>query len=210
MYIIKCIKWVSVCVLYIFFSGMVEASGNCSGHLDREESTHLVSEQQTCANKYNFENLVVETCQAGSGKISLDIHIKNNSTNPSFKKELGDSYYIKPVMFKKISEECDEILIVDHGAEFSYGAMVFSVGKKGVKYLGMIDLVANQGDDSIVSHMSLKRCLDGKLIFQFDTDMYIPTKQGIYKKIAKEKASYRYDIAHGLQLSKNQPLECNR
>ena len=191
-------KWLFI-FFFIFISYMVEAEENSASHFNRETPVQINTDNKKCPTQYSFESLEVEACQAGSGEMTLYIYNKNDHTQPLFIKKLGDAYYIMPVLFKKNLAVSNAVLIVDHGAEFSYGAMIFSLEKRNIEYLGIIDLVLKQGDGSLISHINLEQDFDGKLIFHFDTDMYMPTKQGIYKKITKAKALYQYDNVNGLK-----------
>ena len=193
-------KLSGIFILSLFVINMVEAVENITSHFERQIPEKVSNVNKKCPNQFNFENLEVEACQDGTGEMTLYIYAKNDHSEPLLIKKLGDAYYIKPVLFKKTSGLYDTVLVVDHGAEFSYGSMVFYRVNKNIESIGIIDLVLNEGEGSLLSHINLGQDSKSKLIFQFDTDTYLPMKQGEYKKMTKDKVFYEYDKLNGLKL----------
>jgi len=182
---------------------VVEASSACSGIMHVEEP-RVVENQQICTSEYSFDKIDVAYCQTDQGQATLYIYAKSNvGKHVYLKKSLkDDSYYIKPSLFTFGKAECADILIVDHGAEFSYGSMVFVMEKAKATYAGMIDLVANQNGDSIATHIRVIQNDNGEITFSFDSDAYEASPLGVYKKLLKNSFYYKYDKTKGLRINK--------
>lgn len=193
-------SWVCAVCCSVLLSGMAWAGGECVGALAKSVPESVAGQSEDCPQRYAFETLDLALCRSGSGLMSLSVLPKGGSGAPRFERELGDAYAIRPLLFRSAAAGCDSVLVVEHGAEFSYGSLVLLLGKHTIEYLGTIDLVASQDGDSVAPHIAVRRDEDGSLTFSLDIDAYRPTAQGDYEKIAPAQSSYRYDGKRGFGL----------
>jgi hypothetical protein len=102
-----------------------------------------------------------------------------------------DSYYLRPDVFEGPGAGKPILLLVEHGAEFSYGVEVYQLQGKQVQALGAIEETVKGADNpaSVVPHTIVEE--DGpNLVIRFNQDVLILDKAGHYQTLAKDKIRY--------------------
>ncbi len=105
----------------------------------------------------------------------------------------GDSYYMKPSVFKNVKAEKPLIILAEAGAEFSYGIGVYLLSDLQMKYIGELDVTVNE-DDTPSSAVPFTKIMQkgDELIFSFTKDLLMLQNNGEYITIPKDQIRYRY------------------
>jgi hypothetical protein len=128
----------------------------------------------------------------GNRLIVLD---KNNNQVFRSKGQM-DSYILRP-KFYKLDSKSPVLILAEIGTEYSWGNIVFSLNKNGIKELGMIELAGinleRDDYDNIAEYIKIAK--KGNTIhFQFEADSVIVDPGGRKEKvIAANQISYIYD-----------------
>ena len=177
---------------------LAQTGPSCSGPLTVEQPAVIAKPQSGCSTRLGFESIEVVACRAVGKGLALSVSAKASDDRRLLVKDLGDATAIRSAMFKA-GDGCEQILLVDHSAEFSYGVLVIVVTSKTAKYVGMIDAVADENGGSVLSSIRATGEGQGRVAFTFSTDIHVPGPDGSYRRVSRDRALYRYDSKSGLR-----------